>query len=304
MQLKYCFKKEWSQFTRTFRLLVILLVFFSMSIAFPALFGFTNAVLEQTSELPGLEQAASVSFGDNGGQSPDEMLPELDIDEMLSIYSDAGFIFSLTVVSNNSTEILIAMLLLMSAAGGEQKKRAMIVPMSSGLTFKNYLIPKFVIYPLSLFAISFLSTGFTGLMCNMIFPNNHIPFANMMTVALLSAVYVVFISTVHLSLGLCTSHPGIMAAVIYAGTSVVESLMQNFGLTQYHPFAISSIIGSIGGMDILTGEGGSASLESQALNITVTIAISLVVCVVMFFLALGVLSAKKINNREEISPEF
>lgn len=304
MQLKYCFKKEWSQYTRTFRLLVILLVFFSMSIAFPALFGFTNTVLEQTSEMPGFEQSASVSFGGNNGsgQLPDEMLPELDMDELLSVYSDAGFIFSLTVNSNNSTEILIAMLLLMSAAGGEQKKRAMIVPMSSGLTFKNYLIPKFVIYPLSLFAITFLSTGLTGLLCNMIFPNNHIPFVNIMTVALLSAVYVVFISTVHLSLGLCTSRPGIMAAVIYTGTSIVESLMQGFGLTKYHPFAISSIIREIGGMDLFMGE--SAAVEDQTLNITVTIAISLVVCVVMFFLALGVLSAKKINNREEISPEF
>ena len=189
------------------------------------------------------------------------------------------------------------MLLLMAAAGGEQKKRAMIVPMCSGLTYKDYLIPKFVIYPASLFIISFAGTLFAGLLCNMMFPSNHISFANMLLVSLLAAVYVTFLTTIHISLGLCTSHPGIMAGSVYVGASIVESIMQGFGLVKFHPFALTSMISQV-------GMNPEFSAADEALNIVVSIAIAFVICILMFFLALGVLSAKKINNREEIKPEF
>ncbi|MCH5204234.1 MAG: hypothetical protein J1F03_05755 [Oscillospiraceae bacterium] len=298
MQLNYCFKKEWSQFIRTFKLTVMIIVFLAVSVSLPALFGFTNMVLNQMEDMPIINQVASVSFdGSGSAQTPNDILSGIGMDEVLEMYSDAGTMFAITTSSINSTGALVAMLLLMPAAGGEQKKRAMIVPMCSGLSYKNYLIPKFVIYPISIFAVTFLSVCVTGFLCNGIFPNNHVSFQNIMLSALLAAVYVVFLTTVYLSLGLCTSRPGIMTASVYIGSSIVETLLVSFGLVKFHPFAISSIINQIGMIP-------DFPIEEEALNIVVSIAIAVIICVMMFFLALGVLSAKKINNREEVKPEF
>ena len=306
MQLKYCFKKEWSQFLRTFRLLVIIIAFFATALSYPALFGFTNAVLQNFDDFSadGSEQTLSVSFdgsqapeNSESPQNPEDILGGMGMGDMLELYSDARAMFAVTATMTASTGTLIAMLLLMSAAGGEQKKRAMIVPMCSGLTYKNYLIPKFVIYPLSLFSVTFLSVAAAGFLCNAIFPNNHISFGMIMLVALIGAVYVTFLTTIHLSLGLCTSRPGIMAASVYVGASIIESLLQGFGLFRFHPFALNTLISEI-------GMNPEFSVADETLNIAVSIAIAVVICVVMFFLALGVLSAKKINNREEVKPEF
>ncbi len=297
MQLKHCFKKEWSQFTRTFRLLALILIFFAMFMSYPALFGFAGSILNKDFlESPPIEESAAVSLG-TVKTSANDIMSEIDMDAMVKMYSDAGLMFGTTVVMTLSSCVLVAMLLFMSAAGGEQKKRAMIVPLSSGLKFKNYLIPKFTIYPLFSFAITFLCTTFAGVACNIIFPNNHVKTENMIVAALLAGIYVMFIITVHLSLGLCTSRPGIMAAAIYVGSSIVQSLLQGFGITEYHPFAITSMIGDI----LMLPE---YSFADNMMNIVITITVALVVCIVMFFLALGVLNAKKINNREEIKPEF
>lgn len=296
MQLKYCFKKEWSQFVRTFRLTVMIVVFIAVSVSLPALFGFTNMILQEAQGMTDFTQFASVSF-DGSGSSYDDVLSGIGIDNMFDLYADAGVMFSVTASNIVSTGALVAMLLLMPAAGGEQKKRAMIVPLCSGLSYTNYLIPKFVIYPISIFLTSFVSVSFAGLLCNGIFPNNHVSAANIMLIALLAAVYAVFLTTVHLSLGLCTSRPGIMAASVYLGSSIIDSLLQGFGLAKFQPFALSALISQIGMVP-------DYPVAEETLNIAVSIAIALVVCVLMFFLALGVLSAKKINNREEIKPEF
>lgn len=297
MQLKHCFKKEWSQFTRTFRLLALVLIFFAMFISYPLLFGFAGSVLNKDfTEIPSTERAAVIS-PDTVKTSANDIMSGIDMDAMIDMYSNAGMMFGTTVVLTLPSCVLVVMLLFMSAAGGEQKKRAMIVPVSSGLKYKNYLIPKFIIYPLSAFAITFLSTVSAGVACNVIFPNNHVSAVNMVVAALLAGIYVMFIATVHLSLGLCTSHPGIMAAAIYVGSSVVQSLLQGFGITEYHPFAITSIVG-----DVLMIP--NYSFADNMMNIVLSIVISIAVCILMFFLALGVLNAKKINNREEIKPEF
>lgn len=299
MQLKYCFKKEWSQFLRTFRFVVIIIVMFAIAVAYPALFAFTNAVLNNidniTSELPG--QTAALSFDGTGTPAGTEDILGEGMGDMLALYSDAGAMFAVTATMLASTGSLVAMLLLMAAAGGEQKKRAMIVPMCSGLTYKNYLIPKFVIYPVSLFVITFSSVAFAGVLCNILFPNNHVSAVNVILMSALAGVYVTFLLTVYLSLGLCTSRPGIMAATVYLGASLVESILQGFGLAKFHPFALTSLISEMGMVP-------DFSLADEALNIVVSIAVALVIDVMMFFLALGVLSAKKINNREEVKPEF
>lgn len=296
MQLKYSFKKEWSQFLRTFRLWGIIITILSFAVSNPLMFKFTSAVMNQLADNMGESQAAITQTAQASGNL-DSIMGELNFSDMAEMYNDAGMMFSTTLVSFAAYGLLITMLILMSAAGGEQKKRAMIVPMCSGLDYKNYLLPKFLMYPLTVFAVTFLSSLAAAGLCNVMFPKNKVTAANMMLCSLIISVYMAFMVTVFLSLGLCTSRPGIMAPVVFVGQMFLESLLNGMGITEYHPFAMPGYVNRI-------TEAGYEISSSEGISLLVAILICVVVSVLMFFLALGVLKAKKIDNQEENKPEF
>ncbi len=229
--------------------------------------------------------------------SLEAMLGDMGMNEVADMYKDAGLMFATTVTTFSTGPILVIMLLLMSAAGGEQKKRAMIVPMCSGLQYKSYLIPKFTIYPTTVFAATFLAAMTAGLLCNAMFPNNKISGTIMLLTSVLAAIYNGFIISVYLSLGLCTSKPGIMTASLYVGQMLLQSLLNGFGLRDYHPFAL---LNYIGGEMVMEG----FDLAEKVVPIVVSSAIAIAVAVLMYFLALGVLGAKKTDNQAEKEPEF
>ncbi|MGN0682324.1 MAG: hypothetical protein ACI4JY_01495 [Oscillospiraceae bacterium] len=342
MQLKYSFKKELAQFFRTFRFLAVVLVVFSFAVANPLMFKFTDTMLkamnmtgsDDTSTSDSASPDSSTSTPDNTSSTPDNLtdifggmtlditddksetnasvlsanpedpmasleaaLGDIGMEDMFSMYSDAGLMFATSISTFSGGPLLVIMLLLLSAAGGEQKKRAMIVPMCSGLQYKSYLLPKFVIYPLTVFATVFLASMTAGGLCNLMFPNNHVSLGIMLLSSVLNAIYMVFILCIFLSLGLCSSKPGVMAAVVYVGQLLVSSLLNGIGLTDYQPFALLNAIG--GGMVM-----GDFSLAEKAPSIIVSALIAIVVCVLMYFLALGVLGAKKTDNQAEKEPEF
>ncbi len=329
MQLKYSFKKEMAQFFRTFRFLGVVIVIFSFALSNPLLFKFTSTMLDVMNS--GLEDITSNGSGNTpsvphnqtdifGGltlsanrngeldiQAPhnpedpmaslEAALGDMGMDDMLDVYKDAGLMFATTITTFAAGPILVIMLLLMSAAGGEQKKRAMIVPMCSGLKYKSYLLPKFTIYPLTVFAATFLSSLMAGLLCNAMFPNNKVAGGIMLLSSLLIAIYNGFIISVYLALGLCTSKPGVMTALLYVGQMLLQTLLNGFGLRDYHPFAL---LNYIGGEMVMEGY----SLSENAPAIIVSAALAVVIAVLMYFLTLAVLGAKKINNQAENEPEF
>lgn len=340
MQLKYSFKKEMAQFFRTFRFLGVIIVMFSFALSNPLMFKFTATMLDMmgsgfedtvsnasdSQDTPDDQSAPdnqstptnptdifgglTLSANQNGEldiQAPhnpedpmaslEAALGDMGMDDMLEIYTDAGLMFSTTITTFATGPILVIMLLLMSAAGGEQKKRAMIVPMCSGLKYKSYLLPKFIIYPLTVFASTFLSSVTAGLLCNAMFENNKISGGIMLLSSLLISIYNGFIISVYLSLGLCTSKPGVMTALLYVGQMILQTLLNGFGLTDYHPFALLNYIGGEMVVD-------DFSLAEKAPAIIVSAALAVVLSVVMYFLALGVLGAKKIDNQAEKEPEF
>ena len=286
MQLKYSFKKEWSHFMRTFRFWGVIIAIFSFALSNPLMFSFTGQVLNQMG-------GGAAAFS----QTPEtgDLFGDIDFSEVAGMYSDAGMMFSSTLVSFATNALLITMLILMSAAGGEQKKRAMIVPMCSGLEYKNYLLPKFIIYPTVVFVTSLLAGMTAGGLCNALFDENRVSAGMVVLMALLMAVYMAFATTVYLSLGLCTSRPGIMVVAVFVGQMVLESLLGGFGLSDYHPFALLNYAGG----SLLDTEPGEKTAA-----VAVSVGLSVVIAVMMYFLALGVLGAKKINNREEKAPEF
>ena len=300
MQLKYSFKKEWAHFSRTFKMWGVIIAILATAVFIPILFKgaltYAEAFALGGQNMSSASIAVQVSSAGFGG-TPGDI--GIDMEEEMATYSDAGLMFSLTLTSFASYGLLAVMLLLMSAAGGEQKKRAMIVPMCSGLEYKNYLIPKFVIYPLFTFALTFLSALAAGGLCNAMFPNNKITAAGLFLSGLDISVYMVFVLCVFLSLGLCTSRAGAMVPCIFFGQMLAESLLEGIGLMRYHPFALLGYAGSGMMTDPLNG-----SFDAEIPSFITALALSLVICVIMYFLALGVLKAKKINNQEDIAPEF
>lgn len=291
-QLRFSFKKEAMQFFRTFKLLWIALAIFGFAFLNPLMYKMTGTVLGEMMKAQDKTSTAAVQLS---AVSPDNGLFG-DISEMTAMYNNAGLMFSTSIVGFASYSLLIIMLVMMRPAGGEQKKRTMIVPMCSGLKNKNYLLPKFIIYPLSVFALTFPGCMLAGALCNRLFEFNKISAGMMALGSLFMSVYLMFVVTVYLSLGLCTSRPGLMAGAVFIGQALLQSLLDGMGLKDYQPFSLVSAVNEMymGGYD----------LGEKAASIAVAVGLSLLICVLMYFLALGVLNAKKIDNQEEEKPAF
>lgn len=296
MQLKYSFKKEWSHFFRTLRFWGVIAAILGFAVSNPLMFKFVAVLMNEV--MPGISESSDSDILNQASINLSNQIGGIDISDALSMYSDAGLMFSVSLASFATYGLLIIMLLLMSAAGGEQKKRAMIVPLCSGLEYKNYLIPKFIIYPLFTFAVSFVSALIAGGLCNSMFEDNKITAGKLLLTALDMSVYMMFIVCIFLSLGLCTSRPGLLVPSIFLGQMLIESLLNSLGLLRYHPFALLSYVDS----GIITSS--EYPFEDELPSFITAIVLSVVISVMMYFLALGVLKAKKINNQKDIEPEF
>lgn len=291
MQLKYSLKKEWAQFSRTFRLWGIIIAALATALLYILMFKFTGALFESMEQMGEMSLSAASGgnlFGDLG----------INMNDMIAMYLDAGMMYSVVMSSICSIALLVIVLVLGSAAGGEQKKRAMIVPLCSGLDNKSYVLAKFIVYPISVFVIIFLTALLSGVLCNALFPNNKVGFDLVLLGSLLAGIYMTFVVSVFLSLGLCTSKPGVMAAIVYIGTTILQTVFLRFQLYDYNPFTL---------LNLISGEmfaDPDFSLADKAASIAVGVVISLLVSVLMCLLAIAVLNAKKINNQEEKKPEF
>ena len=289
MQIRYGFKKEWLQFSRTFRLGGILIAIFSFALSTPPMYKLLGAMMDYMdyiSKSYDAQMTASL-----------KMSPGMESFEMVSgIIDDAGIIFAMTMAELCASSLLVIMLILMSPAGGEQKKRATIIPSCCGLKYFNYLVPKFVIYPLTVFGGTFLAAMTAGGLCNILFKENHIDFGMILLAAFLCAVYAAFITTVYLSIGLCTSKPGVVTVLVYLGTTLVEIILTSLDLTKFHPFTLRALVTTEMFM-------GDFELSENIASICVGTLLSIIVMVLMFFMAYAVLNAKKINNQED-KPEF
>ena len=277
MQIKAGFKKEWFQFTRTFRLGGILLGILSFSVADPLMYWAMSLLM-------------NTMFTGSVGNTADSMA------ELGAILGDAGLIFGGTMAEFCSTSMLIIMLVLMSPCGGEQKKRATIIPSTAGLEASSYLIPKYVLYPGTVFAVSFIACCISGVLCNAMFDLDKVDPGMLLLAAIMCAVYMAFITAVYMSIGLCTSRPGVSTVLMYIGVSIVQIILTSLDLTKFHPLTLRSLV---------TGEMFSEGfvLEDNIASIAVGVALSFVIGVMMYVLTFAVQKGTKINNQVD-KPEF
>lgn len=280
MQIKAGLKKEWLQFTRTFRLGGIILAIASFALADPLMYWAMNLLLDGIS-------TTQTAVADTGA---------LDIGEVASVFNNAGVVFSMTMAEFCSTSTLIFMLILMSPCGGEQKKRATIIPSCTGLGTLEYLIPKYIIYPAAIFVVTLASCMMAGGICNLMFTDGAIDAGMMFLAAVLCAVYLTFILVVYMSIGLCTSRPGVVTVFMYIGVSIVQIFLNQLGLTKFHPLTLRSLV---------TGEMFTESfvLADEVGSIAVGTVLSVVIGVMMFVMTYAVQKGTKINNQVD-KPEF
>lgn len=281
MQLKFGFKKEWLHFVRSFRFGGMLICIFSFAIVNPLLYKAIFAMVEmmEQSEMGEVmaEQGANLSA-------------------LTAIADHAGAIFCTTLLELCATSLLVITLLLMSPFGGEQKKRATFIPFCSGLEYKNYLIPKFILYPAVMFAANFLGGCLGGVICNSLYTTGAADVGTILLGSLMCAIYAVFILTIYMALGICTGRPGIMVIVVYLGQTLVQLILTRLGLTRFNPFALYGFISECTLLD-------AAYVQSELPSIIVSIALSIGISVLMYLMTLAVLKSKNINNQED-KPEF
>ena len=285
MKLGFGFKKEWFHFSRTFRFAGLLVSVFSFALGNPLLYRamqyFMTMMNDMATELEKIDPSMA-GYGDVFTSAAE-------------ILGQAEMIFSTTLIELCGTSLLVAMLILMAPCGGEQKKRATIIPICAGLDYNAYLLPKFIMYPLTLTVSSFLGGIIAGFMCNAMFEGS-IGVDMIFLSSAICAGYLLFIICVYMCAGLCTSRPGIMTVSIYLGQSIVQLILSAMGLSKFNPFALYTL---------LSGQmfQENFSLSDEMLNIVVSVVLSIVIAVLMYLLTLAVLKAKRVNNQED-KPEF
>ena len=283
MQIKAGFIKEWLYYSRKFRFGGTIIAIVSCAFADPLLYRLILTMYDSFLNNP--EMSAQI---DDSAAATFEMAQ--------GILSSASVVFPAALNEICVTGMLVVMILLMAAAGGEQKKRATIIPAAAGLDYFSYLLPKFVLYPCTVAGLTFVCGTVAGFMCNALFPEGQIGVGMVLLAALLCAIYTAFVTAVYISIGVCTSRPGVVTVFMVVGTSLAMTILTQLQLTQFQPFTLRALC---------TGEmfAEDFDLAANVPSIIVGAALSVVIGAIMFFLAYAVLKAKKINNRED-APEF
>ena len=278
MKLSGALKKEFMFFSRTFRMFGVIFAILIFAIADPLLFkglgGMMNMVVEMGSE---------------GG-----VFSESDI-SALSMFTniDASGMMSMSIGDFTNTAVLIVLLILMSPSGGEQKKRSVIIPQCAGLTPQMYIAPKFILYPLTGFLSGFLGMFICAGMSLLLFDGT-IDFAMLALGAVSVGLYISFVIILQLTLGICTGRPGVSVISVLAAVNLIPSLLTSFRVDKFNPFALPSIA-----MNAFLGETslmGMTGAELDPLNVGVSLIVTVILSLILYFTTLFVLTARQIQN--------
>lgn len=209
--LKAGLKKELLYSVRTFRIIGIILTFGFFAVADPLLYYF----------LPKLMEMAGVNLSDLG-----ELFAA---DAKMAMIQFASDIMQIG--------LLVFLLCLMGTAGGEQKKKSMVIPMCSGLTNTQYLLPKFILYPLLAFAVGVGST-FAALGVSALLFGSALDLELVAVSAISCGLFIAFMTALLLFVGILTGRPGIAIALIYILSIFAPVLLNALDINKYNPYAL------------------------------------------------------------------
>lgn len=289
--LKTGLKKEIMYLGRTGKLAGVIMAMLIFALLDGLMLKVTGAMMSSMSTTM-QQQVEQIS--ENAGES--EEINELSditnsMSTMTSVFenmSAATVLFS-TISDVSSLGILITLLVIKSACGGEQKRRSIIIPRCAGLTPKMYILPKFMLYPLIIFVLAFISVILTSVMSQLLF-EGAILFENVLVAAVTLGVYLAFVMTVMLTLGICTEKPGISVIIVLVSINILPSLLSAYRVDRFNPFALPGLVGSA-----VTAES-SAFASMDMLNFWVSIGATLIISIILYFVTLLALNSKEVKN--------
>ena len=266
LQVKAGLNKELLAFSRSKKLLILACVFIGLSILSPLIIAGLSALVESMSDT--YEQI---------GMDVSGMSEELNSSAMIGVSSQISDL--------SFAGLLVFLLLINSYAGGEQKKRSIIIPRNSGLGSMAYILPKFIVYPLSIFILSLLGVLAASVVSSSIFENNDIVFSRLLAAGVLLGVRNMFYVCLHLALGTATGKAGMSSAVCIVAANLLPSFFTVADAAPvYNPFTMSQ-----------TAVSALYGRESIP-DLFISIILALAIMAVAYFIALFVQNAKKIDN--------
>lgn len=308
--LKTGIKKELMFFTRSFKMVGIIIAAIALAAASPLMMKLSGAMISSLDSMGGenynysedlegvsldISLTGALSSPESTNIRPENMM-SLDTDDLMSIFGEEN-LAPLGIMSAygdlTATLMLIFMIVTMYSAGGELKKRSMIIPQNAGLSTKLYVLPKFLVYPLAAAVFAFVGVLVSGLVTALVFSGAfELQFTDLLLAAAIAAVYDAFMVTLYFTLGLCTARAGIATIILYGGSAILSTLFASFGADKFHPFALTSEAQSV-----ILGEA-----EPDITNILGSIGVTLLLMLLCYFITIFVISAKRVDNRgkEEI----
>ena len=263
--LKAGFTKELLYFLRTKKLMVITIVILALAVLDPLLMW---GMVELLSNMGDAAADATASMYEG-------MTAEMSYDASYGVLMSIGDL--------TSTVSLITMLVLMQTAGGELKKRATIIPNCAGLTPKAYLMPKFILYPLFMFAATFVAMMVAYLMSTILFAEGF-PLTDALLAALGAGAYAMFLNALYLCIGLSMAKAGAATAICYGGATILNMVLSSLGAQKFHPFALLS-------------EAQNAIIgQADLLNLFGSFGVTVLIIAALYLVTLLALTARRVDN--------
>ena len=281
--MKFAFKKELMYFSRTFRMFGVIFAILIISLFDPLMYKGMMVFMDIMGEQ--LEQSGFTMTADAGTLASADVDAANPFAGLTELYESlrAPEIASAAVADFTSTSALIIFLVLMQPSGGEQKKRSTILPLCAGLTPIRYIVPKFVIYPLTALLSSLIALPLCAGFSVFLF-GGEISFANSLAAGAVVGLYLAFLIVIELTIGICTARPGLAAIFTILGSQLLPTVLALFRINRFNPFVLPELAG-----EFLSGEVG-------ALNLWVSVMVTVVIGVILFFTTLLTQTARRIDN--------
>jgi len=270
MQIRASFKKELLAYCRTKRVFIIAVVIIGLAMFSPLIITGLNLLMDMMS-----------GFYEEFGMDVSELTAALGSSASIGVGSSVSDI--------TGAGLIVLLLLLNSVAGGEQKKRSVIIPSSAGLRSMAYILPKFIIYPLSAFAIAVIAILASVPISISVFEINDVTFTGVLLASILAGVSLMFYTCFHLTLGTATGKAGMSAAICISASIILSNVLAFLSIDyMFNPFTLNLLATSV--------IYNSSITRAEVLDIIVTILFALGIMVISYFIALFVQNAKKIDN--------
>ena len=267
IQLKAGLFKEIAAFVRTKKFLILICVFIGTATLYPLMIRGMSLLVYAMSDI----------YAEMG----------IDVTEMsYVIITDASLGVADAVGVLVSIGLMVFLLLINSFSGGEEKRRSIMIPQSSGLDVFNYLLPKYIVYPLAIFAFTLAGVFLASGVIVLVYENNDLIMRNVVIAATLAGIYNMFYVCLHLTLGTSSGKAGMSAAICIVASMLLPGI---FTIVDAVPVYNPLTMGITASM-VATG----AELRP---GIITGVILTFLLMAAVFLVALFAQTAKKIDNK-------